>query len=194
MVSARIDIKQAPAWVLKLGKQARGAALRGLYSAGLRTVEHIQTSIIPTESPIPVDRGAYRAGWVCENVSGGVLIYNKMPYASIIEYGARAENIKIGRAMIDALTQWVRRKGIGAYSTRRFKGGMEGSKPTLTQKVTLHRLKEPEARQIAWAIAKSMQKNGIFNGGKGLRVLEKALRHAPRFIAEEIARELEQMR
>ncbi len=85
--------------------------------------------------------------------------------AGIIEDGARAENIKVGKIMIDALEAWVKRKGIG-------KGEME-------------------PRQIAWAIAISMKKRGIFNGGKGLKILAKAVVGIDRWFAEELKREIE---
>jgi hypothetical protein len=166
---AKISISQAPAWVSMMGKEIKAAAVKGLYSAAVRTVSHIQTVVIPREPRVPVDRGIYRAGWRAEKLPDGAMVINTVPYASIIELGARAGNIKPGRKMIDALTEWVRRKGLAK------KGG------------TL------EARQIAWAIARHMQKHGIFNEGKGLRILEKAVVQIPQFIDEEIRREIQKI-
>lgn len=152
----------------------RQAAEKGLYSAGLRLVEHITTEIIPQTNPEPVDRGMYRAGWRATRLPGeGCLVSNTLPYAPIIEYGARGANIKIGRKMIDALAKWVMRKGLT--------GNTKG------------KARADEARQIAWAIAMSMKRTGIFNGGKGLRVLERASKRIPAFMKEEIARELKKL-
>jgi hypothetical protein len=139
------------------------ALKRACLSAAMRLVQHILTSVIPATSPVPVDRGMYRAGWRAVRTEEGADVYNSMPYAAIIEYGARAENIKIGRAMIDALADWAKRKGLASSD---------------------------DARQVAWAIAKAMQKKGIYNGGKGLRVLERATEKVQQFLQEEYAREL----
>lgn len=166
-MAKRIDISQAPAWLASMGSGVKVAAMRGLYSAAIRTVQHIQTSVIPAEPRVPVDRGIYRAGWRAEHIPEGALVVNRVPHAIFIEYGVRAANVKPGRAMIDALAEWVRRKGIEKSGTG--------------------------ARQVAFAIAMSMKKKGIFNGGNGLRILEKAARRIPRFISEEIGREIEKV-
>jgi hypothetical protein len=165
MASRSISLADAGKWTAIMGKEMRDAAERGLRSAGLKLVAHIQNEIIPETKPRePVDRGAYRAGWRSTPGKGFVLVHNTLPYASIIEYGARAANIKVGRKMIEALMGWVRRKGLATG--------------------------KDNVRQAAWAIAMAMRKRGIFNGGKGLRVLERALKSAPRFIREEVDREL----
>jgi hypothetical protein len=150
-----------------LNEKTRRASERALYSTALRLVQLITTEIIPKENPQPVDRGAYRAAWKVTKLSNGAEITNSLPYASIIEYGARAENIKPGRKMIEALTEWVQRKGIA------------GPEPG-------------DAMRMAWAIAQAMTKRGIFNrgGDTGLRVLEKALKRLQPILDEEYAREL----
>lgn len=50
--------------------------------------------------------------------------------------------------MIIALSEWVTMKGIGG---------------------------DDDVESIAWAIAKSMKKRGIFNGGHGYHVIDKAI-------------------
>jgi hypothetical protein len=150
---------------LWLDKTMHDAAKAAMLSTALRIVQIITTEIIPAEPRPPVDRGAFRAGWKAKAIEGGAEITNTMPYASIIEYGAKAENIKIGRKMIEALTEWVRRKGLA------------GPEPG-------------DASRIAWAIAQSMAKRGIFNEGQGLHVLDKAMKNAQKIIDEEYAREL----
>lgn len=160
-VGGKFDISEAPALKEALKRAFDKAAKRGALAAGIKVVNHIQTVVIPGEPVPPVDRGIYRASWRATSAPYGADVANATSYAPIVEYGARAENIKPGRKMIDALSEWAHRKGIG-----------DGS------------------RNIAWAIARSMQKRGIFNRGKGLRILEKALRLAPQFLRDEIAREL----
>lgn len=148
-----------------LGEHVEAAAKRALVGAANRIVQIIVTEIIPAEPRQPVDRSLYRAGWRAKPTGEGAEIENTLPYASIIEYGARAENIKVGKPMIDALEEWVTRKRLD--------------------------LKGRTARELAWAIAMAMQKKGIYNGGKGLRILEKALERLPDVLAEEFAHELE---
>lgn len=177
-MTLRIDIHQAPAWVAQLSKEMRAGARKGLYSAALRTQQLIVGEIIPQTKPMPVDTGAYKAAWRVSRTEDGASLENTLPYAPVIEYGARAQNIKIGRAMIDALAAWVRRKGIGGSGKGR------NRKPA----------SEGDARSIAWAIAMSMKRRGIFNGGRGLRVLERAAARIPALIQEEIARELDKLR
>lgn len=165
----RFDAKDAPeiiAWVKKGMERARkDAAL----SAAHRLVGVIQGEIIPGITPQPVFEGAYRAGWHAEATEHGADVVNSVPYAPVIEWGARAQNIKIGAAMIKALTEWVRRKGLT---------GADG-------------------RPLSpWAIAKSMQRRGIFNrdGQKGLRVAEKAAKRAGKIYEEEFVAELRKLK
>jgi hypothetical protein len=167
------DYEKLARW---LEEHTQDAVRRGLTSAGFRLIGVIQNEIIPAKKPPPIFDGAYRAGWKMETTDGGVDVYNDMPYSSVIERGARAENIKIGRAMIDALTEWARRKGLTGHAPR------QRSSPEA----------RAEARQIAWAIARAMQKKGIFNrdGQKGLRVAEDAAKRAPEIVEEEIRREM----
>lgn len=165
MTATKIDISEVEELGRRLGIALDKIAARAVLSTAHRVVQKITTVTIPAEPRPPIDRRLYAAGWVAKPVSGGAMIQNTVPYASIIEYGARAENIKIGRAMIDALEAWAKRKGIGKN--------------------------EMTPRQVAWAVAKAMKKRGIYNGGKGLRILEKALRGVELFFAEELKREIE---
>ena len=168
---ARIDLFQAPAWVTVMGKEVREAAKKGLLSAAIRTVSHIQNEIIPKEPRVPVDRGIYRAGWRAQKIPEGALVVNTVPHALFIEHRMKAGNVRAGQAMLAALTEWVRRKGLAG------KGSLAGA----------------EARRIAWAIAMSMKRKGIFDGGKGLHILEKATKQIPRFIDEEVKREISKL-
>ena len=172
----KIDLVRAPEWVRSLEGKMHKAALKGLLSAAQRTVSVIVTEIIPREERAPVDRGVYRAGWRARKLDDGALVYNNTPHAGIVEYGARAENIKVGKRMIDALTEWIIRKGLVGRAS-----GKAGKASQAT-----------EARQIAWAIATSMKKKGIF-GGKGLGIMRKARLRIPALIEEEVRREIANM-
>ena len=149
---------------VKAGMQKAGK--RGLYSAALRLSTHIQTVIIPQTTPQPVDRGVYKAGWGAQSVEktpDGAEIYNTTPTAAHIEHGVK--NVKIGRAMIQALAEWAKRKGVASG--------------------------DADSLSVAWAIAKRLQQTGIFRQGQGLQVFARAALELPRFIREEVKRELE---
>ncbi len=150
------------------------AAERAILASALAVVAKIVNVVIPAEPRQPVDRGAFRAGWRAKAVSKGAQITNTMPYSEVIEYGARAENIKIGRKMIEALAEWVLRKGLV--------GKGKGKAGKIAAKAA--------AIGMAWAIAQSMKKKGIFNGGTGLRVLEKGLKGIEEIFARELKTEI----
>jgi len=180
MPDARIDITAAAAFfgVAFSPEKVQRAAQRGLYSAGLKLKSIIITQEIPACSPKPVDRGHYRGGWRVRKGSDGngvyVVIENNVPHAKFIEYGVQRQNVRIGRAMIDALTEWVRRKKfvgiakdskhVGQFSKER--KGVRRFKGTDTQ-----------ARSFAWAIANKMKKRGVFNQGEGFSILGNVMKH-----------------
>jgi hypothetical protein len=176
MTTVRFDISEAREAAKYIGVSIDKVAKRAILATAIRVVHHIVTTVVPAEKRQPVDRGAYRAGWRFKKTSDGAEVRNAMPYAAVIEYGAKAERVKISRAMIDALTAWVQRKGIGGFVTKYAKQPRKATKD--------------EARKIAWAIAMKMKMTGIFNEGKGLRILEKALKHVDRIFAQELKEEL----
>jgi hypothetical protein len=168
-MASKISIQHAPKWVTELEGKLNKAAKRGLFSAAQRVVSVIQNEIIPSEPRVPVDRGIYRAGWRARVIPDGALVYNGTPAAAVIEDGGRAENVKVGRAMINALAEGVVRKGLtGAAKNEE---------------------KAQAGRQIAWAIAQSMKKKGIF-GGVGLGIMRKARARIPELIDEEVRAEI----
>jgi hypothetical protein len=150
-----VDLEEAPSWIDRLSPRIQKAALDGLYLAGLRGVGVIVSSIIPSRSPQPVDRGIYRAGWGAASVrrvgNKSVELTNSEPHAVFIEEGVRAQNVKIGRKMIQALSEWALRKGIAEN--------------------------QKEAVSIAWGIARNMKRRGIFNrnGKDGLGILKELI-------------------
>lgn len=164
-----IDLEDAPDWFARVSRDVQAAALTGLYLAGLRGAQRIVTHIIPSRSPAPVDRGVYRAGWGPSSVTrqgAAVFLQNREAVAPFIEFGVRPENVKIGRRMIAALSEWALRKGM---------------------------TDDPkEATSIAWAIAKKAQREGFFNrdGKKGLGILKELVESQEfrQIIADEIGR------
>jgi hypothetical protein len=169
---ASIDLKDAAAWVDELGEEVERAALRGLYSAALRGVQTIQTLIVPSRTPQPVDRGLFRAGWraYLDIPHKTVSVENNEPHAVFVEHGVAGSRVRVGRQMIEALASWVARKGLASQS---------------------------EARSVAWAIAKRMQARGIFwrAGAPGFRILEELVeKYLPRFIEDEVQREIGRIR
>ena len=150
----------------------RKAALRGLLSAAMRLHQTIVTQIIPARSPQPVDRGVFRAGWRAYLTTEGgqecAIIENRELHAAVIEHGVRASNVKGGRRVRAILAEWALRK--------QFVGS------------------RAEANAFAFNLLRKMKRRGIFNGGQGFGILKEATEvYAPRFLPEEVARELAAM-
>jgi len=229
------DISEVPEFQRWLNSKLERGVRRGFHSAALRTVAHIQTVLIPREKRKPVDMGIYRAAWrvvIAKGSTPRVEIVNNAPHAPLIEYGVRAANVKPGRKMLDALTAWVKRKGISGGSQKvhpALKEDLPAKPPkerdvaTSSGDVTafpelkklVRQLKkmiqairsatqrkgdvsvapavgDADAERIAWAIAMSMKKHGIFNEGKGLRIAQRARAVLVRqFIRAEVIRELQ---
>lgn len=164
-MTTTIDLADAAGLFGELNFKLYRAGLDGLFSAALRSVQAIQMVIVPSRTPQPVDRGLFRAGWRASPLRDGALIENAEPHAPFVEFGVRASSVKIGRAMINALTEWVERKRLASGK---------------------------EAIEAAWAIAKAMQRRGIFEGGRGFQI-QAILRewYLNRFIEEEVAAEIE---
>lgn len=199
MPATVIPLSEAGAWVARLGRSMPEAAHRGLVSAAHRLAGHMKVQ------DLPLDRGTMRAGWQAEKTDDGAAVFNKTIEATLVEGGVRPENVKVGKKMIDALTEWARRKGVGtkqAQGKKRsfvdFASGNLGSKAgkaRVTQVVWRRvRASEGELRSIAWGIAKSIQKRGLFepeNGG--LRPLEKETRRmGPEFVRQEVLRSIKE--
>ncbi len=173
MSSAKVDVSKAGPVIDKLDAEAKKAFDRAALSAGHRLVSYIVNTVIPVEKLPPVDRGIYRAGWKVKPIPGGAYVYNAAPHATFIEDGVRAENVKPGKKMIEALTLWVMRKKLVKQ-----KGKGPAAKAA----------QEQQARAVAWAIVMAMKRKGIFRG-HGYKILKRALINLPRYIKEEIARE-----
>lgn len=183
MTVKQVPLKKISAELDRIAKQNHEAAIRGLRAAAVRIQGLIITETIPRTKPTPVDRGIYRAGWTVDILPNGARLRNWVPWAYFIEEGVLPKRVKISRKMIDALTEWVRRKGIGG-TTKHTNGG-----PVLVEKPT-----PLIARSIAWAMATVMKKRTGIHGGKGGRgILKRTLFYAPKFIEAEIIREIEKL-
>lgn len=189
-MSTVVDLQDAAAYYGRLVPQVRQAARRGLLSAAMRAVNIIVSQIIPSRVPAPVDRGVYRAGWKYREIKDGATYFNNEEQALYIEGGVRAENVKPGAAMIDALARWVVRKGLPTKYKERttsVRGGFFKRRAVRVKGTVLDR-----ARGVAWAIARTMQRKGIFNqDGRGLGIMaEMNERHLPGVVQQEVGAEI----
>jgi hypothetical protein len=142
-----------------------------------------------------LDRGIARAGWRAEEISDGAVVFNKVLQAGLMELGVRPDHVKIGRKMIDALTEWAKRKGLGAeYASVRKKVQGSGAGKSATYQTVQRRIKPSDEalRGIAFAIANSMKKRGIFKPEfGGLRTLERTTKSlGPSYVRQEVVREI----
>ncbi len=171
-----IPLDQAGDFFQQLPEELRVAGIRGLHSTALRLQNVITTVIIPHRTPQPVDRGVYRAGWRTVLEADGATVENLELHAVFIEYGVRAENVKPGRAMLDALKEWVLRKGLASRT------GIAGT-----------RLADQDApvMKVVWAIVNAQRKRGIFGGGKGLGIVKEVVDvWVEPYTREEVLREI----
>jgi hypothetical protein len=146
----------------------------------------------------PVDTGMYKNSWVVLDLAMGmesrVTLENNAPHAGIIELGARPH--PVGRAGIEALTQWVKRKILrGAYSGVRKnasaapKRGRKLSATAQAYKAQANWTLDDEAKKIAFAIAKKIEKEGQ----KPTYHLRDSIPKLRKFLIEEINRQVERV-
>lgn len=195
-MSTVVDLKDADQYFGMVGREVRAAAKAGLLSAAMRAVTVIVTQIIPSRSPSPVDRGVYRAGWKFRALANGAMYFNNEEHALFVEGGVRAENVKPGESMIAALTKWVMRKGLNT-KFRESQVFVRRSKTWRPRAVKVGGNRTQRAKNVAWAIARVMQKKGIFNGqgGKGLGIMrEMNERYIGGIVNQEIASEIARRR
>jgi hypothetical protein len=191
-----MSINEGAAWVRSLARTVPSAARLGLYSAGLRLVSDLQS-----DASLPFDKGHYKAGWRVQQTPQGADIYNVTLQGLLIEEGVRGANVKIGRAMIGALMEWAKRHGLGVTYQFGAKVGKlaksKGGSGKAYWTKTLMKVKPPEEalRSIAWAIAQSIKKRGLYRqpGGTygGLFPLRKIFEQRARlYMEQEIKREV----
>lgn len=145
-------------------QELREAALDGILSAALRSVQIITTQEVQKASPVPIDRGVYRAGWRAEKITNGAAILNTVPWAVFIEFGVKGSSVKIGRRAIQQVSEWAHRR-LG--------------------------LSDAEAKHAAFAILNAAKKRGIFRNGSGLRILETYTKQRlPAILKAEVERQI----
>lgn len=162
-----------------LAKAIREGAKKGLYSAALRMVNEIQTRVIPQLMPSPVDRSVYKAGWRAEETDDGALYENTVRHAGFVEDGVKADSVKVGRKMIEGLAEWAGRHGSADPVRSAFAIAIAAAAQV--------RLKAKGGRSIVI----DGGGRGFFNGGQGLKVMEKANEQLAKVVKEEVAREVE---
>ena len=136
---ASIDVG---AYVIGLTKARREAVVRAIQlTCATRAPMEIQ-KVVDATKPLPVDRGTYRRGFKVRDLRDGAMIYNSVLHAPIIEWGRRAGKMP----PIDAITDWVIRKGMVPHVRR----GKKGAGWTVWDQ-------RQAAQQIAWLIARKMK-------------------------------------
>lgn len=171
--------KEAKAWEKRAKERVRRASQQAVVLAANRVIVEIQTVIVPSfpDKERPVNKNNYVRGWRWRKTGRGALIYNLTlgGYGAFIEYGVRGKNVKISKKMIDALSEWIKDKGIGATAHVSSKG-----------KVTMRPPSEMVRRQMALQMARKMRGRGIFNrnGKQGLGILATARKKIPGFVRE----------
>lgn len=137
MPTIRMDIKNLPAYQRKLAKAFKPAVKEGLTRGGADAMKLLKLS---TETARPASRNGkpgatntlkYMRGWKMQITELALRIYNRTPYASIVEYGRRP-----GTRMppVRAIVLWAKRR-LGK--------------------------KASEAASIAYAIAKAIARRGL---------------------------------
>ena len=113
MAEVKLDLKT---WTKMLGQlKFDGAAVRGLKAGALRAIPvlHRATDIAPPASDSPRstiganNTGRFRSSWTTTTIERGISIYNKAPYASVIE-GGRRKGAKMPPPK--ALLGWAQKK------------------------------------------------------------------------------------
>src|SRR5258706_10382123 len=102
MPTVKSDVSEAEALARYMKIALERVAVRAIHALALGMVQHVVAVVIPREPRQPVDRGAYRAAWKVKKARDGAWVFNGMPYAGVVEFGARPENVKISREMIVA--------------------------------------------------------------------------------------------
>lgn len=196
-----ITLKQAANYFGRSGPLAakmKAAAAKGLLSAALRAKQQIVTHEIPARTPPPVDRGIYAAGWQVEKLRDGAALYNATVVAAAIEYGVPAGNVVLSNKFQIALAEWVQRKGLTRRRGKPLASGAPGGGKTPpvnrtgVAKGAGVQVQFPEAWEVAGAIMRSLKKRGIFNRGRGLKILTDYAKFSlPAIMREEVQKELQ---
>ena len=175
-----LNMKQLAKMFKKLPEQVRKDVDTGIKLAAQRGRNHLSKKT-------PVDQGQARVGWR----TTATTIYNNAPHIGILEKGARPH--KVSREGIEALTRWAMRV-LSVKGKPRKKGDKAGKKTPKKLKKKAGKktprkrkgLQESEARAVAFAIAKKLEKEGQ----PGKFFVHKSMRQIRRFLEIEITAQL----
>jgi len=136
----------------------------------------------------PVDRGELKNAWDVRKTDDGALLMNDAPHAGIVEAGARPH--EVNAEGVEAIYQWVKRKGLlgpapqrvrgGRYSTAGEYGEAMAERDQQTWEVVwaiIHKLKK-EGQKPTWFVRDSLDTLRIFAMDEVCHQLEKSLRDA----------------
>jgi hypothetical protein len=167
--------EQVPGLLKRHAKEMPEAIARGAFRAANRA----RTRLVRVS---PVDQGQYKNSWTIKEVKSFfrryVVVVNDAPHAGIIELGARPH--KVNREGIEALKEWAKRHMLlGAQrAVRRVR---KANRASVQADV------DAEATRVAFAIAKKIEKYGQ----RGRFVVERQMPHITRWLAQEMAKELD---
>lgn len=149
----QVKLDEVAGLMAKLGSRATQAVQRASHSIAMRALTVVQEE---TVSKGAFNYGTYRASWFAtptqRGSKTGVLVGNKAPYAGVVEYGRRKGSKQPPR---EPIARWAQRKFGIPY---------------------------PEAKRIAFAIARSISKKGIpgrfvLTSGKTTKKFKKIMEH-----------------
>lgn len=136
--SVTLSVKQWADYHNRLAKSFVPTIMRGMHRGALQSVAGLQraTNFAPSSSEHKqftgaVNTGAYKRAWKWGQLPDGVMVYNQMPYAGVIE-GGRRKGARMPPK--DAIARWAQRK---------------------------LSLSEHDAKRAAFAIARAIQKKGL---------------------------------
>lgn len=177
-----LDMRDLAKMFRKLPEQVRKDVDMGVRLAAQRGRTHLVKKT-------PVDTGQARVSWKVTDTT----IHNDAPHIGILERGARPH--KVSPEGIEALTRWalrtlsVKPKARGKREdTKKKKTVKKGKKTPGKKKAPRKResLTETQARSVAWAIAKKLEREGQ----PGKFFVEKSLPQIKKFLQLEIESQL----
>lgn len=160
----KVNMNQWAKHLEELGERFMPAMQRGAMAGAARCIPILHTATINARPASPrggvgaFDTGLYKAAWRSGPVTNGARVFNTRPYSPVIEGGRRAS--PMGREGIRNLQAWAKRK---------------------------LKLSDKEARDAAWAIAKTQEKRPL----EARRVMNDVERKMIKTVEAEITHELD---
>lgn len=197
-----VDIKDYDRLLKAFGKQAPKHARKAMIKAAYDGQSEILDVISKMERP-PVDLGMYRKGWKVGRRKDGAELENSVPYASVIEEGARPH-----WAPLQPLIEWVTRKGLMGNKTRSFElikartqklakaGKVSKTRGGVKAFIQKYRF-SASAMRSSWLVVAIMEMAKLIRfkiakkGQKPRKVMEKAAEKFPEFVKKNVEKELE---